>query len=172
MRGLLLSFGQKVVAQRGEGQGQMSLDRAGRDAEHLRGSAGAQVQEHAQGDDLPLPGGKPHQGRHDRGVNQAVGGDLGRRRVCHQARVGHRDFPAVAPPPGDVRVQRGADHPRRRGRMPADGAPRRQGPGEGLVNKILRAVPVTDADQDSAQALIGGSAVELREVQPLGSHTI
>jgi hypothetical protein len=55
--------------------------------------------------------------------------------------------------------------------MPADRAPRRKSTGEGLVNKILRHVPVTDADQDSAEAIIRGSAVELREVQPLGSHT-
>jgi hypothetical protein len=31
-------------------------------------------------------------------------------------------------------------------------------------------VLVTDADQDSPQALIGGAAVELREVQLLCSH--
>ena len=32
------------------------------------------------------------------------------------------------------------------------------------------AVTVTDAHQNGAEALIPGSAVELREVQPLGSH--
>jgi hypothetical protein len=169
--GLLLSFGHKVVAQRRNGTGQMSLDRAGRNAEHLRGAGGIQVQEQPQGDDLPLPGRKPHQGRHDRGINGAIGGGPGRSRARDHPRVWHRDLPAAPAPPGDVRVQRGTDHPRRRCRMPADGAPRSKGPGEGLVNKILRRVPVTDADQDSAEAIICGSSVEFREVQALGSHT-
>lgn len=42
---------------------------------------------------------------------------------------------------------------------------------ESLVNKILRRTQVTDAHQDSAQAIILRPAVELREVQSLGSHT-
>jgi hypothetical protein len=55
--------------------------------------------------------------------------------------------------------------------MPADGAPRCTGPGEGLVHKVLRRILIAHADQDGAEAVIPGSAVELREVQSLGSHT-
>jgi hypothetical protein len=55
--------------------------------------------------------------------------------------------------------------------MPADRPPGRPGPGERLVHKLLRHILVTDADQDAAKALICGYAIELREVQPLGSHT-
>ena len=54
--------------------------------------------------------------------------------------------------------------------MPADLPPRGARPGESLINKLLRRVTVTDAHQNGAEALIPGSAVELREVQPLGSH--
>lgn len=61
--------------------------------------------------------------------------------------------------------------PRRRRRMPADLPPRCAGPRESLINKILCRVLITDAHQNRAEALIPGSAVELREVQPLGSHT-
>jgi hypothetical protein len=71
----------------------------------------------------------------------------------------------------DIRIQRGADHPRRRRRMPADLPPRCAGPRESLINKILCRVLITDAHQNRAEALIPGSAVELREVRPLGSHT-
>lgn len=78
---------------------------------------------------------------------------------------------ATAPPPRDIRIQRGADHPRRRRRIPADLPPRCAGPRESLINKILCRVLITDAHQNRAEALIPGSAVELREVQPLGSHT-
>jgi hypothetical protein len=55
--------------------------------------------------------------------------------------------------------------------VPADGAPRREGAGERLVHQVLRRVLIADADNDSAQAVIRGSAVELREVQLLGSST-
>ena len=51
-----------------------------------------------------------------------------------------------------------------------DGAPGGAGPGEGLGDKLLRAVLVTDDDQDRAQAVVPGTPVELREVQALGSH--
>jgi len=71
-----------------------------------------------------------------------------------------------------MRVQRDTDHPRDWRRVSADGAPRCARPGEGLVNKILRRIQVTDAHQDSAQAIILGPAVELREVRSLGSHTL
>jgi hypothetical protein len=37
--------------------------------------------------------------------------------------------------------------------------------------KILRHVLVTNTDQHAAEALICGYAIELREVQPSGSHT-
>jgi hypothetical protein len=49
---------------------------------------------------------------------------------------------------------RGADHPCRRGRVHANGPPGRARPGEGLSDKLLRGVPVTDADQDRAKAVI------------------
>ena len=98
-------------------------------------------------------------------------GAIARRQVCNRAGVGHRYLPVAAPPPGDVRIQRGEDHPRQRRRMPADGAPRCTGPGEGLVHKVLRRVLIAHADQDGAEAVIPGSAVKLREVQSLGSHT-
>src|SRR3984885_6308208 len=55
--------------------------------------------------------------------------------------------------------------------MPAYGAPGRPGAGERLVHKLSCRVLVADADQDSPQALIGGAAVELREVQLLVSYT-
>jgi hypothetical protein len=92
-------------------------------------------------------------------------------RFRDHAGIWHRYLPAVAPPPGDMYVQRDTDHPRNRRRVFADGAPRCTRPGEGLVNKILRRIQVTDAHQDSAQAIILGLAIELREVQSLGSHT-
>ena len=56
--------------------------------------------------------------------------------------------------------------------MPADCAPRGKRAGERLVNKILRPVLVADADQHSAQAVISGSAVKLREIQPLGCPSV
>ena len=43
-------------------------------------------------------------------------------------------------------------------------------PGEGLVDKILCHIPVADVHQHGEQARILGLAVELREVQLLGSH--
>jgi hypothetical protein len=49
--------------------------------------------------------------------------------------------------------------------MLADRAPRRTGPGEGLVNKFLCRVLITDTRHDGAQAFIGGPAVEIREIQ-------
>jgi hypothetical protein len=55
--------------------------------------------------------------------------------------------------------------------MPADCAPRSPGPGEGLVHQILRRVAVTDGQQDGAEAVIRGIAVELREVQSVAFHT-
>ena len=48
--------------------------------------------------------------------------------------------------------------------MPADRAPGGKRPGEGLVDQILGGVPVTDADQDGAEAIITGFAVELSPV--------
>ena len=95
---------------------------------------------------------------------------LSRRPVCQHARVGDRYFPTAATPPGDVQVQRGAHHPRRGRRVPADGAPGGIRPGEGLGDKLLRAVLITDDDQDRAQAVVPGTPGELREVQALGSH--
>src|SRR4029077_4118800 len=118
----------KVIAQRGDGAAQMSLNRARRDAEHPRGAVGVEVR--------------------------------------------HRDLPAAAPPPGDVRVQRGTYHPRPWCRMPADRAPRCPRPGKGLSHKLLRQVPVTDAHQHGEQALVLGRAVELREVQSLAHHAL
>jgi hypothetical protein len=47
----------------------------------------------------------------------------------------------------------------------------RRRPAMRLVHQFLRRVPVAGADQDGSQALIGGGAVELREVRRLGSHT-
>ena len=143
---------------------------ARRDAEHLRGAVGVQVKEHSQRDDLPLPGRQPHQRGHDRGIDYTAADPVSARQVREPARIGDRHFPAAAPPPGNVLIQRGADHPRRRRRMPADLPPRCARPGESLINKLLRRVRVTDAHQNRAEALIPGSAVELREVQPLGSH--
>jgi len=67
-------------------------------------------------------------------------------------------------------VQRGTHHPGLRRRMPADAAPGCPGPRKGLVHKFPCRVLVTNAEQDGAEALIGGAAVELREVQSPGSH--
>jgi hypothetical protein len=44
---------------------------------------------------------------------------------------------SAAAPPGDVHVQRGANHPRSWCRMPADRAPRGPGPGKGLGDNLL-----------------------------------
>jgi hypothetical protein len=52
--------------------------------------------------------------------------------------------------------------------MAAGGAPGRSRASERLIHKILRHVLIAHADKHSAQAIIRGSAVELREVQPLG----
>ncbi len=57
-------------------------------------------------------------------------------------------------------------------RVRADRAPGRPGAGERLVHQVLGRVPIAHADQDGEQALIPGVAVEVREVQSLGSHTI
>ncbi len=72
-------------------------------------------------------------------------------------------FPAAASPPGDARVQRGPYHPGFRRGMPTDGMPGRPGAGEPLIHQLPCRFLVTDADQDSPQALVGGAAVELRE---------
>src|SRR5580704_14514863 len=148
----------------------MSLDRARRYAEHFRGAVGIQVEEQPQRDYLPLPGRQPDQRRHDPRIDGAVGGPADHERFRDHAGVWHRYLPAVAPPPGDMCVQRDTDHPRNWCRMSADVAPRCTRPGEGLVNKILRRIQVTDAHQYGAQAIILRPAVELREVQSLGSH--
>src|SRR5579859_8188995 len=103
-------------------------------------------------------------------INRVLGGCGSRGPVCQHARVGDRYFPAAAPPPGDVQVQRGAHHPRCGRRVPADGAPGGAGPGEGLSNKLLGAVLITDDDRDRAQAVVPETPVELGEVQALGSH--
>jgi len=66
---------------------------------------------------------------------------------------------SLSAPPGDVRVQRGADDPRRRNRVPADRAPGRPRPGEGLGDKVLRRIPVTDAHQHGAETVVLGRAV-------------
>ena len=57
-------------------------------------------------------------------------------------------------------------------RVRADRAPGRPGAGERLVHQVLGRVPIAHADQDGEQALIPGVAVEVREVQSLGSHTL
>ena len=54
-----------------------AVHRARRDAEHLGGAGSIQVQEQPQGDDLPLPAGKPQQRRHDLRIDGAVGGLAG-----------------------------------------------------------------------------------------------
>ena len=163
-------FGHEVGAQRGDGAAQVRLDGARCDAERCRGAGGIQVEEQPQRHDLPLPFRQPQQRRHDPRIDRAVGRLAGRGPVREHAGVGQRHLPAVAPPPGHVRVQRGTDHPRRRRRMPADRAPARPRPGKGLGHQILRRVPVADAHQDGEQALIFGPAVELREVRSAGSH--
>jgi len=163
--------GGKVVAQRGESAAQMFLDRAGRDAKNLSGVAGIEVQKQPQGNHLTLPGRQPHQGRHDAGIDRTAGWRRGSWKVRNRGRVWHQHLPAVAPPPGDIRVQRGADHPRCRSRMSANRPPRCPGAGEGFGHQILRPVLVTDTNQDNAKALIPGLPVELCEVQLLGSHT-
>ena len=84
-----MSGGDKVVAQCGDGPGQMSLDRARRDAEQLRRAGRIKVEEQAQGDNLPLPGRQPHQGRHDPGIDGAVRCPANRRHVRNQAGVRH-----------------------------------------------------------------------------------
>ena len=86
---LLLSFGHKVAAQRGDGAAQMGLDGARRDAEHLRGPADVQVEEQPQRDNLPLPGRQPCQGRHDPRIDGIVGRAFGRAQVRHRAKIGH-----------------------------------------------------------------------------------
>ena len=164
------SGGCEVIAQRGDGPGQMGGHRAWRDAEHLRGAGGIQIEEQPQGDDLPLPAGKSQQRRHDLRIDGTVGGLAGGRQVRDRAGICQRHLPAAAAPPGDVRVQRGADHPRRRHRMPAHRAPGRPRSSEGLGNKLLRRVSVTDTHQDAAEAVILSRAVELRELHPFGSH--
>ena len=166
-----MSFGHKVDAQRGHGAAQMRLDRARRDAKHLRGAVGVKVQEKAQGNNLPLPGGQPHQCGHDSRIDGAVSAPIGCGWVRNRAGIGDRYLTAVAPPPGDIRIQRGTDHPRYRYRMPANCAPRGPCPGKGLGDKLLCRVPVTDTYQDGEEAFILGSVVELREVLSVGAHT-
>ena len=148
----------------------MSLNCARRDAEHRRTSIGIKVKEQAKGDNLPLPGRQAHQGRHDPRIDGTVG-LVDCRQVRHRAGVWHRYLPAATAPPGDVRIQRGAHHPCPWRRMPADRAPGRPGPGEGLGHKILRRVVVTDAHQHGQEAFVLGPSVELRKVQSLSSHT-
>src|SRR5262249_4956196 len=115
---------------------------------------------------------QPGQRHHDPRIDRAVERLADRGPVRDRAWVGERYLPATAPPPGHVRVQRGPDHPRRRRRMPADRAPARPRPGDGLGHQVLRGVPVADAPQDGEQALIFGPAVELREVRPVGFHAL
>jgi hypothetical protein len=93
------------------------------------------------------------------------------KRVRNPVRVWHRYLSAAAAPPGDVRVQRGSDFPRCRGRMPADRPPRRPSTGKGFVHKVLRRVFVANTDQYLAEAYIPGLPVELREVRLMGFHT-
>ena len=93
------------------------------------------------------------------------------RQVRNQPGVRHRHLPAPPPPPRDVRVQRGADHPRCRRWMPADRPPRRPRTGKGLVHDVLRHVLVADTNQDRTQTSIPGPLVELGEVRSLVSHT-
>jgi hypothetical protein len=94
---------------------------------------------------LALASGQPPQRGHDLRINRVLGGCCGGRPVCQHARVRDRHLPAAAPP-GDVQVQRGAHHPRRRRRVPADGAPGGTSAGEGLGDKLPRAVPIADDD--------------------------
>ena len=55
----LTSVGREFGAQRREGPCQVRGDRTGRDAEHLSGVRGIQIQEDPQRDDLALPGREP-----------------------------------------------------------------------------------------------------------------
>jgi hypothetical protein len=55
--------------------------------------------------------------------------------------------------------------------MSAHGAPRRPRAGERFIHEFLRGVLVADADQDGAQALIGGASVESREFLLFDPHT-
>ncbi len=56
------------------------------------------------------------------------------------------------------------------GSLDAHGVPGRPGAGECLIHQFPRGVLVTDAGEDSPQAVIGGAAIELREVRLLGPH--
>lgn len=54
--------------------------------------------------------------------------------------------------------------------MLADGVP--AGTGVGLGDKLLRAVPIADDDQDRTQTVVPETPIELREVHPLGPTPI
>jgi hypothetical protein len=90
----------------------MRLDRARRDAEHLCGVVGVEVKEQAQGNHLSLPGGQPQQRGHDPRIDRAAAAVGEGGQVRDRAGIGHWYLTAAAPPPRDVRVQRGAYHPR------------------------------------------------------------
>jgi hypothetical protein len=106
------------------------------------------------------PGGLPQVDESER----VAGGTAKGGPVRDEGEVSDRHLAATASPARYPGVQRRPHHPSRRGRMSADRRPRRPRPGEGLGNKVLRGVPVADTEQDGEQALILGSAVELREV--------
>src|SRR5262249_59328418 len=104
-------------------------------------------------------------------IARAAGAPADRGQIRNRTRVWYRYLTPAPPPPGEVRVQRGADHPRPGRWMPADRAPRGPGARKGLCYKVLRRIPVTGTHHDREQAFILGSAVELREVQSLAPHT-
>src|SRR5215472_5963632 len=94
-----------------------------------------------------------------------------RRRGWPLLAAGQCQLPAVPPPPGNMRVERGAHDPGPRRRMLAYLPPRRPGPGEGLRDQVLGQLPVAHADQHNPQAIIPGRRVELRELLPVILHT-
>jgi hypothetical protein len=84
--------------------------------------------------------------------------------------VGQGHFPPAATPPRDVRVQRGAHHPRARCWVLAYLPPRHPRAGESLCHQILGQVAVTHVHQDDPQTVIPGGRVELSEVEPFLFH--
>src|SRR6266536_5277784 len=84
-------------------------------AEYPGGGGGVQVEQQPQRDDLALADRQPPQCRHQRAVQGRVLAD-----GCRAVVAAQRDLPAVPPPPGHMRVQRGAHDPGTRRRMPAD----------------------------------------------------
>jgi hypothetical protein len=64
------------------------------------------------------------------------------------------DLAAAAVPGRDASVQRGANDPRPRRRMPADLPPGSPRAGECLIDQVFGPVQVTDAGQHGAQAII------------------